>query len=159
MSQLTIAGDAPAITSREIAELVGSRHDDVKRSIDRLVSRGVISSPPLADSEEINNLGLVRITKLYSFSGEQGKRDSIVVVAQLSPEFTARLVDRWQELERQAAAPVEQPANHSDQVALLSLLTNYTDRVGGPPAGAISFNKASLKPFSGLRTRSVPWLV
>lgn len=35
----------------------------------------------------------------YVFSGEQGKRDSIIVVAQLSPEFTARLVDRWQELE------------------------------------------------------------
>lgn len=27
------------------------------------------------------------------------KRDSYVIVAQLSPEFTARLVDRWQELE------------------------------------------------------------
>ncbi len=27
------------------------------------------------------------------------KRDSYVVVAQLSPELTARLVDRWQELE------------------------------------------------------------
>jgi anti-repressor protein len=31
------------------------------------------------------------------------KRDSYVVVAQLSPEFTARLVDRWQELEAGAA--------------------------------------------------------
>ena len=40
-----------------------------------------------------------------SFPGEQGKRDSIVVVAQLSPEFTARLVDRWQELEAQVAKP------------------------------------------------------
>jgi phage antirepressor YoqD-like protein len=35
-----------------------------------------------------------------------GKRDSYVVVAQLSPEFTARLVDRWQELEsKQPALP------------------------------------------------------
>jgi hypothetical protein len=39
------------------------------------------------------------VPKHYRFTGEQGKRDSIVVVAQLSPEFTARLVDRWQELE------------------------------------------------------------
>uniref|UniRef100_UPI003F7D9E15 phage regulatory protein/antirepressor Ant n=1 Tax=Xanthomonas sp. 0924 TaxID=2835534 RepID=UPI003F7D9E15 len=129
MSQLTIAGDAPAITSREIAELVGSRHDDVKRSIDRLVSRGVISSPPLADSEEINNLGLVRIVKLYSFSGEQGKRDSIVVVAQLSPEFTARLVDRWQELERRVAAPADPLALLSDPAALRGLLASYAGRV------------------------------
>lgn len=28
------------------------------------------------------------------------KRDSYIIVAQLSPEFTARLVDRWQELEQ-----------------------------------------------------------
>jgi hypothetical protein len=32
-----------------------------------------------------------------------GKRDSYTVVAQLSPEFTARLVDCWQELEQQGA--------------------------------------------------------
>jgi hypothetical protein len=30
---------------------------------------------------------------------------SFVVVAQLSPEFTAQLVDRWQELEKQVAKP------------------------------------------------------
>ena len=44
-----------------------------------------------------------RPSREYIFSGERGKRDSIVVVAQLSPEFTARLVDRWQQLEQQAA--------------------------------------------------------
>jgi phage antirepressor YoqD-like protein len=44
-------------------------------------------------------LGLARPVKLYTFEGDKGKRDSYVVVAQLSPEFTARLVDRWQELE------------------------------------------------------------
>uniref|UniRef100_UPI00193B22D7 hypothetical protein n=1 Tax=Cysteiniphilum marinum TaxID=2774191 RepID=UPI00193B22D7 len=39
------------------------------------------------------------------------KRDSLVVVARLSPEFTARVIDRWQELEQQTAQgtlPVEQ---------------------------------------------------
>jgi hypothetical protein len=35
-----------------------------------------------------------------------GKRDSYVIVAQLSPDFTARLVDRWQELEEQARNPI-----------------------------------------------------
>ncbi len=43
-------------------------------------------------------------TMVYVFSGEQGKRDSFVVVAQLSPEFTGALVDRWQELEQQVSA-------------------------------------------------------
>lgn len=36
------------------------------------------------------------------------KRSSLIVVAQLSPEFTARVIDRWQELEAQVAAPAFQ---------------------------------------------------
>ena len=51
-------------------------------------------------------MGRTRTTQVYVFTGEQGKRDSIIVVAQLCPEFTARLVDRWQELEAQVAQPV-----------------------------------------------------
>ena len=93
------------MTSREIAELVNSRHDSVQRSIERLAQNGVIQLPPTVISEIINNLGLPQKVSEYVFTGEQGKRDSIVVVAQLSPEFTARLVDRWQELEAALAKP------------------------------------------------------
>ncbi|EBW6364521.1 DNA-binding protein [Salmonella enterica subsp. enterica serovar Oranienburg] len=90
----------PSMTSIEIADLVGSRHDSVKRSIERLAERGVIQLPPMANCERINGLGLSQNSAYYLFEGDQGKRDSIVVVAQLSPEFTGRMVDRWQELER-----------------------------------------------------------
>ena len=93
------------MSSREIAELTEKRHDNVKRTIETLANNGVIRLPQIEDSVKINNLGLPQTTKVYVFSGEQGKRDSIVVVAQLSPEFTARLVDRWQELEEQASKP------------------------------------------------------
>ena len=92
------------MTSREIADLVASRHDSVKRTIERLVAQGVIASPPLVDFKNINNVA----GQEYVFSGEQGKRNSIIVVAQLSPEFTARLVDRWQELEAGQAPKVPQ---------------------------------------------------
>ncbi|EFM0029919.1 Rha family transcriptional regulator [Escherichia coli] len=82
------------MTSIEIAELVGKRPDNVKRTIEHLAERVVISFPQI---EEKPTAG--RPASYYVFEGEQGKRDSIVVVAQLSPEFTARLVDRWRELE------------------------------------------------------------
>ena len=94
------------MTSIEIAELVGSRHSDVKRSIERLVAKGVIQHTPLATVENNQSLSPNKYTKAYFFEGEQGKRDSIIVVAQLSPEFTARLVDRWRELEEQARQPL-----------------------------------------------------
>lgn len=105
---ITKSANAVSMSSREIAELVGSRHDDVKRSIERLAKRGVIVQPPMADEHGLDAMGRPRTTQVYRFTGEQGKRDSIVVVAQLSPEFTAALVDRWQELEARQAPRVPQ---------------------------------------------------
>lgn len=93
-----ISNQTPTMSSREIAELVNSRHDDVKRSIVRLADRGVIGLPPLAEYPD----SLGRRATEYRIA----KRDSYVIVAQLSPEFTARLVDRWQELEAAATQPV-----------------------------------------------------
>ncbi|WP_341325930.1 Rha family transcriptional regulator [Methylotuvimicrobium sp. KM2] len=100
-----LIGNTASMNSREIAELVEKRHDSVKRTIDRLADKGIIQLPPTVNSENINNLGLPQKSTLYCFTGEQGKRDSIIVVAQLSPEFTARLVDRWQELENKVRTP------------------------------------------------------
>lgn len=93
--------DTVTMSSREIAELVESRHDSVKRTIERLAGRKVIGSPPMVEYLD----GLGRPATEYLFSGEKGKRDSLVVVAQLSPEFTGALVDRWQHLEQQVQAP------------------------------------------------------
>ena len=95
-------GGAVTMSSREIAELVESRHDSVKRTIERLAERKVIGSPPMVEYLD----GLGRPATEYLFSGEKGKRDSLVVVAQLSPEFTGALVDRWQELESEAAPAI-----------------------------------------------------
>jgi len=97
-----IAGGGISMTSQEIAELVEKRHDNVKRTIETLAYQGVISRPQIEDGIKSAN-GVV--PRHYRFTGEQGKRDSIIVVAQLSPEFTARLVDRWQELERIHSGP------------------------------------------------------
>lgn len=85
-----------SMTSLEIAELCQKRHDNVKRTIESLVNANIISNPQIEDGIKSAN-GV--IPKVVVFTGEKGKRDSIIVVAQLCPEFTARLVDRWAELE------------------------------------------------------------
>ncbi len=108
--------EKPSMTSIEIAELVGKRHDNVKRTIETLAKGGVIARPQIEVFEKINNLGLRRSVEAYVFEGEQGKRDSIIVVAQLSPEFTARLVDRWRELEEQ----VRQPLTEIEMIAAMA---------------------------------------
>jgi phage antirepressor YoqD-like protein len=109
MTKLTVG--QRTMTSREIADLVESRHDSVKRSIDRLAESGVISQPPLVDGEvSANKL----IEKVYVIS----QRDTYIIVAQLSPQFTARLVDRWQELEKQVASAMNIPTSLSGALRL-----------------------------------------
>ncbi len=117
MMNTAIFNDKVSMTSDEISELVGSRHDKVKQSIERLAERRIIQLPPMGISENINGLGLTQKSKHYLFEGEQGKRDSIIVVAQLCPEFTARLVDRWRELEEQ----IRKPMSEIEMVAAMAL--------------------------------------
>lgn len=77
------------MSSREIASVVQSRHDSVKRTMLTLHQKGLIAFTQTVEKGE------GRPAEVYHVN----KRDSYVVVAQLSPEFTALLVDRWQELE------------------------------------------------------------
>lgn len=93
------SSDSATMTSLDIEIVAGSRHDSVKRTIERLASRGVIELPPLVVIKTATKPRVV-----YVFSGSQGKRDSLIVVAQLSPEFTADIVDRWIQLEKDSVS-------------------------------------------------------
>lgn len=105
-----------SITSLDISELVQSRHDKVKQSTERLAEREVIGLPPMGIVvKEANNR--TYNVEVYVFSGEQGKLDSITVVAQLCPEFTAALVKRWYELENQNAVQLPQTFAEALQLA------------------------------------------
>lgn len=100
------SSDSAKMTSLDIAELVGSRHDKVKQSIERLATdrkdrNAIITLPPMGEVKQNQSLSPNNKVMVYVFSGAQAKRDSLVVVAQLSPEFTADIVDRWIYLEKQ----------------------------------------------------------
>lgn len=97
--QLVMTGQQVTMSSQEVADLVESRHDSVKRSVERLAERGVIQRSPLVEVK--NHQG----QSVWVYNLE--KRDTLVLVAQLSPEFTARIVDRWQELEAKQVKPNE----------------------------------------------------
>ncbi|HDL5698501.1 TPA: phage antirepressor KilAC domain-containing protein [Mannheimia haemolytica] len=86
------------MSSREIAQITESRHSDVCVSIDRLMKKGVIGGYQAMPYTHPQN------GQIY-YEYHINKRDTYVIVAQLSPAFTARLVDRWQELENQQGIP------------------------------------------------------
>ena len=85
------------MNSQEIADLVQARHDNVKRTVERLVESGVIQLPPTEGVK--NHLG--QTVSNYVFEGDQGERDTTIIVAQLSPLFLGHLVDQWRFLKQQ----------------------------------------------------------
>ena len=81
----------------------------MKRTIERLQDKGLIQLTPIVEVK--NHLG--QVVAEYQLI----KRDTYVVVAQLSPEFTARLVDRWQELENQQMPQIPQTLSEALRLA------------------------------------------
>lgn len=132
-----INGNAVSMTSLEIAALVESRHDKVKQSIERLADRGAIQLPPLGKVENKQSLSPNNKVEIYTFTGDQGKRDSIIVVAQLSPEFTARLVDRWQELESKVASVTSDAVNTTSRLQTIINLVTQIDQECAEKTAAI----------------------
>ena len=87
--------------TREIAAMLGKRHDNIKVSAERLAAAGVIGGG--AALQETPYIDPQNRQTYYEY--RLNKRDSLILVAQNCPEFTAAIVDRWQELEaRQAPA-------------------------------------------------------
>ena len=91
--------------SREITKLVNSRHSDVCKSIETLISKGVIGGyQPKPYTHPQNG-------QIY-YEYFLNKRDTYILVAQFSPEFTAAVIDRWQELENQQNPTALLPQNY-----------------------------------------------
>jgi anti-repressor protein len=118
MNALMTVGATLRMTSREISELTGLRHDNVLRTARDLAARGVTQSE---ETHEINTQNR-QSYPVHSLD----KRDSLVLVARLSPEFTGRIVDRWLELEGQATPAA---IDFNNPALLRGLLLNYTERV------------------------------
>lgn len=112
MNQLMQCGKAPTMSSREIADLTNAGHDNVLKTIRALVARGVVSGNETPYVHPQN--GQTYSEFLLSY------RDTMVVVSGYSVELRARIIDRWQELEAQAAKPVELSTMDILQIAMES---------------------------------------
>ncbi|MGH1472821.1 phage antirepressor KilAC domain-containing protein [Yersinia proxima] len=129
---MKLAHSVVTMSSREIAVLVNSKHGDVKRSAERLCAGGILTAP-LAQFEFEHNGN-------QYFEYRFNKRDSLVLVARLSPEFTAAVVDRWQELEqnlipqtlpealRLAANLAEEKQQLENQLSIAAPKVEFVDR-------------------------------
>lgn len=90
------------MSSLEIAELCGTRHNVVLATIRRLLKRNLLQlnckSPRTVASRG-------RTKKVYDLN----RRDSLLVVSGYKDEVRAALIDRWDELENQELQPAQLP--------------------------------------------------
>lgn len=111
---------SPTLTmsSREIAELTGKEHKNVIRTIKDLLAAEILDA-------QIEPLKFEYRGQWFDYY-ELKKRDSLILVARLSPEFTAHIVDRWQELECQSK---QHNVDINNPYALRKALLEYTEQV------------------------------
>ncbi|MFK4234212.1 Rha family transcriptional regulator [Pseudomonas guariconensis] len=107
------------MSSREIAELVEARHNDVVATIERLFSKNLLRSSRKSRREATGG----RPIEVYDLI----ERDTHLVVAGYSDEHRARVIDRWQELEAKASAP--EPADLTKLEILQMALESEKARV------------------------------
>ncbi|QDP46613.1 MAG: putative antirepressor protein KilAC domain protein [Prokaryotic dsDNA virus sp.] len=106
MKNLVNTNQTLTMSSKDIAAVVNSRHDSVKRTMVTLQDKGLITFTQTVEKGDGRPSAVLHVNK----------RDSYVVVAQLSPEFTAVLVDRWQELESNQQQKI--PTNFAEALQL-----------------------------------------
>jgi len=98
------------MSSREIAELTGSTHDNVLKTVRNLAHRGVISGneAPYIHPQNGQTYSAFRLSY----------RDTMVVVSGYSVELRARIIDRWQELGAQQAPAFALPQTMGEALRL-----------------------------------------
>ncbi len=106
------------MSSREIAELTGSTHDNVLKTIRGLIAKGVVSGNETPYVHPQNGQTYREFLLGY--------RDTMVVVSGYSVELRAKIIDRWQQLETEAKDPVRML---NDPAAMRGILLSYTEKV------------------------------
>ncbi|MFG1302185.1 phage regulatory protein/antirepressor Ant [Xanthobacter sp. V3C-3] len=117
------------MSSLEIAELTGKRHDNVMRDakamltelhgVDRLLSfEGTVERPNPSGGASIRS-------KCYHLP----KRETLILVSGYSVEMRARIIDRWMELETVVANHLDPMQVLNDPAAMRGLLLTYSEKV------------------------------
>ncbi|HHF3488519.1 phage antirepressor KilAC domain-containing protein [Haemophilus influenzae] len=107
------------MSSREIAEITYKEHKNVLRVIRDLIEQNLVA--------QIEPLKFEYRNQWFDYY-ELNKRDTFVVVARLSPEFTAAVVDRWQALENRQKPTALIPQSFSEALMLAAQLQAEKER-------------------------------
>ncbi len=107
------------MSSREIAGVCSKKHKNVMRDIKQIFSE-LKFEPAKFLSSYIDEQGKTR--PCYNFP----KRECLILVSGYSTALRAKIIDRWQELEKQVATP---QVDYSKPEALLGVLNHLQSQI------------------------------
>lgn len=113
------------MSSREIAELTGKRHDHVLRDIRTMLAElyGEDGVPGFEDTQINPQNG--QSYPIFSLP----KREAMILVSGYSVAMRAKIIDRWQELEAQASKPAFTLPDFTDPaVAAIAWAEQYREK-------------------------------
>lgn len=119
------ASIAQTMSSREIAELTGKEHRNVMRDIRTMLVELHGEGGVLSFEQTYTNPQNGQSYPCFNLP----KRETLILVSGYSVAMRAKIIDRWQELEAQAAKPIDPMAALSDPNALRGLLLGYSEKV------------------------------
>ena len=100
MQLTTLQQTVKTMSSLEIAELTGKRHDNVMADIRKMLSEIELNAPDF--------LGTYKTTQGNEYPCFYlPKRETIILVSGYNIKMRTAIIDRWDELERQAQQPKE----------------------------------------------------
>ena len=140
------------LTSLDLADITGSRHDNVQRSIKRSVQNGKVSMPP-SEKGPVGKNG--REVKYYVFRGDKGKRDSFRVLERMTASQADAIAARWRELEEQpaqvAASMLTTRVSHTPQAdqAAEAVRVLPVTRIVSPGAGELTMSSLEIHELTG----------
>lgn len=153
MNLTTTTNTSLTMTSIEIAELVGKRHDNVMRDIRAMLLELHGAGGDLKFEETHQNQQNGQYYPCFRLP----KRECLILVSGYSIELRARIIDRWQELETQlvpslprtyAEALLEagrlamELEQAQEQIAIQAPKADFADRVAGADKGVLLGNFA-----------------
>lgn len=110
------------MSSNEVAALTEKRHGDVIRDIRVMLEA-------LGDDADLRHVQETKDSRGYTAEFKLPKDLTLTLVAGYNVKLRKRIIDRWLELEAQAAKPIDPMAALSDPATMRGLLLTYTEKV------------------------------
>lgn len=110
------------MSSNEIAVLTEKRHGDVIRDIRVMLEA-------LGDDADLRHVQETKDSRGYTAEFNLPKDLTLTLVAGYNVKLRKRIIDRWLELEAQAAKPIDPMVALSDPATMRGLLLTYTEKV------------------------------